>query len=83
MYNKGILHAMDVLKHHRMYNITEDKYLEIKNIIENTFTEEHENITCQLSDKLDIIKIEVLEVSDLQAIFNEYNEFFEKIDELA
>lgn len=83
MYNKGILHAMDVFKHHRMYNITEEKYMEIKDIIEKTFLEEHDNITCQISKEFAIIKIEVLEVSDLQAIFNEYNEFFEIIDELA
>ncbi|MBE6486134.1 MAG: hypothetical protein E7Z85_04740 [Methanosphaera stadtmanae] len=83
MYNKGILHAMDVFRHHRMYNIKEDKYNEIKYILDKTFTEDEQNITREKSDGYDIIKIEVLEVSDLKAIFEKYNEFFKTIDELA
>lgn len=82
-YNKGILHAMDVFKHHRMYNITEDKYNEIKKIIETTFTNEEEHIKTELTEKADTIKIEVLEVSDLQEILRKYQEFFNIIDELA
>ncbi len=82
-YNKGILHAMDVFKHHRMYNITEDKYNEIRKIIETTFTNEEEHIKTELTEKADTIKIEVLEVSDLQEILRKYQEFFDIIDELA
>lgn len=82
-YNKGILHAMDVFNHHRMYNITEKKYNEIKEIIENTFKEEHQHISTELTTQYDIVKIEVLEVSDLEEIFNQYPDFFNIIDELA
>lgn len=82
-YNKGILHAMDVFKHHRMYNITEEKYAQIKEIIEKTFIEENKFITRELSEEYDIIKIEIMEVSDLQDILNKYNEFFNIIDDLA
>lgn len=50
-YNKGILHAMDVFNHHRMYNITENKYNEIKKIIESTFTQENKHINIELTEK--------------------------------
>lgn len=83
MYNKGILHAMDVFKHHRMYNIKEEKYNEIKFILDKTFTVETDYISREKSDSYDIIKIEVLEVSDLKDIFDKYDEFFKIIDELA
>ena len=82
-YNKGILHAMDVFKHHRMYNLLEDKYMEIKDIIEKTFTDENPNLNIEFSDTSDIIKIQVMEVSDLQEIFDKYGVFFNIIDELA
>lgn len=83
MYNKGILHAMDVLNHHRMYNLKEDKYEEIKKIINETFTEEHPLITRKFSQEVNSIYIEVLEVSDLQDIFDKYDDFFKIIDDLA
>ena len=82
-YNKGILHAMDVFKHHRMYNLLEEKYMEIKDIIEKTFTDENPNLNIEFSDTSDIIKIQVMEVSDLQEIFDKYGVFFNIIDELA
>ncbi|HIH34903.1 MAG TPA: hypothetical protein HA255_00475 [Methanosphaera sp.] len=83
MYNKGILHAMDVFNHHRMYNLKEDKYEEIKKIINETFTEEHPLITRKFSQEVNSIYIEVLEVSDLQDIFDKYDDFFKTIDDLA
>ncbi len=83
MYNKGILHAMDVFNHHRMYNLKEDKYEEIKKIINETFTEEHPLITRKFSQEVNSIYIEVLEVSDLQDIFDKYDDFFKIIDDLA
>ena len=82
-YNKGILHAMDVFKHHRMYNLLEEKYMEIKDIIEKTFTDENPHINIEFNDTSDIIKIQVMEVTDLQEIFDKYGAFFNIIDELA
>lgn len=29
----GLIHAMDILNHHRKYNLTEDNYNEIKSLI--------------------------------------------------
>ena len=59
-YNKGILHAMDVFNHHRMYNILEEKYYEIKDIMEKSFVNQREHITVESSENVNIIKIEVL-----------------------
>lgn len=83
MYNKGILHAMDVFNHHRMYNIKEDKYNEIKDLIDSSFTEDYPHVSIDIGDDVNIIMIEVLEVSDLKDIFDKYDEFFNIIDELA
>lgn len=83
MYNKGILHAMDVFNHHRMYNIREDKYNEIKDLIDSSFTEDYPHVSIDIGDDVNIIMIEVLEVSDLKDIFDKYDDFFKKIDELA
>ena len=83
MYNKGILHAMDVFNHHRMYNLLEEKYNEIKEIIDNTFTKDNPHIKLEKTDAYSIIKIEVLEVADLMQIFEDYDEFFNIIDALA
>ena len=33
MEDNGVIHAMNILNHHRMYNLTEDKYSEIKSLI--------------------------------------------------
>lgn len=82
-YNKGILHAMDVFNHHRMYNITEEKYFQIKDIIETTFLEDTKFIKRNISEKSSVINIELMEVSDLKEILEEYHKFFEIIDDLA
>ena len=34
---KGLIHAMNILNHSRMYNLTEDRYNEIKSLILDTF----------------------------------------------
>ena len=82
-YNKGILHAMDVFRHHRMYNIIEDKYDELKDIIETTFNNSNEHISTELSEKYDIIKIECMTVEQLDNVLTVYKEFFSLIDDLA
>lgn len=83
MYNKGILHAMDVFKHHRMYNLREIKYNEIKEMMDNTFNKEDKHITIEKKEKSTVIKIETMTVKELQDILVEYEDFFRIIDELA
>ncbi len=83
MYNKGILHAMDIFKHHRLYNLKEEKYNDLKQLFDTAFSEDDSHIIKQSDDGYDILKIEVLEVSDLQNILEKNNDFFNIIDELA
>lgn len=37
----GLIHAMDTLNHQRMYNLTEEKYNEIKSLILDTLKRKH------------------------------------------
>ena len=82
MEENGIIHAMDILNHNRMYNLTEDKYAEIKSLITDAFDEESDNIKIFKKEKQ--LKIVLMSKNDdeIRALFNEYGELFEKIDNL-
>ena len=41
---KGLIHAMNILNHNRMYNLTEDKYNEIRTMIMSKNDEEFKNL---------------------------------------
>ena len=82
MEENGIIHAMDILNHNRMYNLTEDKYAEIKSLITDAFDEESDNIKIFKKEKQ--LKIVLMSKNDdeIRALFNEYGDLFEKIDNL-
>ena len=40
----GVIHAMNILNHNRMYNLCEDQFNEIKSLIEDTFDDESEAV---------------------------------------
>ena len=75
--DNGLIHAMDMLNHSRKYNLTEDTDNEIKSLMSDkghaqiTETEKQMNIT--LMSKND---------DEIRALFNEYGDLFEKIDNL-
>ena len=75
----GIIHAMDVLNHHRMYNLTEETYREIISIIDKSFDSE------ELIKKDNSLKIHLTSARNSQArcIFEKYSELFDKIDNLV
>ena len=74
--DSGVIHAMDVLNHHRRHNLTKEKYDEIKSLIgESAEVSENEN---QL--KMTLISRNDVEFSDL---FKKHEELFEKIDDLT
>ena len=74
--DSGVIHAMDVLNHHRRHNLTEEKYNEIESLIgESAEVDENEK---QL--KMTLISRNDAEFRDL---FKNYGELFEKIDELT
>ena len=82
MEENGIIHAMDILNHNRMYNLTEDKYAEIKSLITDAFDEESDKVKIFKKEKQ--LKIVLMSKNDdeIKALFNEYGDLFEKIDNL-
>ena len=77
----GIIHAMDILNHHRMYNLTEEKYNELKALIIGTF-DESDQVKIFKEDKR--LKIVLMSKNDdeLRNLFKDYHELFDKIDNL-
>ena len=80
---KGLIHAMNILNHSRMYNLTEDRYNEIKSLILDTFeNNQSEQVEFSKNDKQ--IKIAIMSKNDeeFKNIYENYHELFEKIDNL-
>lgn len=78
--DNGIIHAMDILNHQRMYNLTEDKYNEIKSLINET--DQNNQVKIHKKDKQ--LKMILISKNDEETrnLFKNYNELFEKIDGL-
>ena len=79
----GLIHAMNILNHSRMYNLTEDKYNEIKSLILDAFDgNPSEQVEISKNDKR--LKIDIMSKNDDEfiAIFESHHELFEKIDNL-
>ena len=80
---KGLIHAMNILNHSRMYNLTEDRYNEIKSLIIDTFeNKQSEQVEFSKNDKQ--IKITIMSKNDeeFKNLFESYQELFDKIDNL-
>lgn len=81
MEDNGIIHAMDILNHHRMYNLTEDKFNEIKSLI-NNLSDNSDQIKISKKDKQ--LKIILMSKNDdeFSTLFKNCKELFDKIDNL-
>ena len=80
----GLIHAMNILNHSRMYNLTEDKYNEIKSLIIDTFeANQLSQVEFTKNDKQ--IKIAIMSKNDeeFKNLYEKYQEIFEKIDNLV
>ena len=80
---KGLIHAMNILNHSRMYNLTEERYNEIKSLILDTFeNNQSEQVEFSKNDKQ--IKITIMSKNDeeFMNLFESYQELFDKIDNL-
>ncbi|WP_407431707.1 hypothetical protein [Methanobrevibacter sp.] len=77
----GLIHAMDLLTHNRMYNLTENSYNEIKSLID----ENHESDQVNISKKDKQLKIVLTSKNDdeFRNLFKNYHELFDKIDNLV
>jgi len=81
--DKGLIHAMNILNHSRMYNLTEERYNEIKSLILDTFeNNQSEQVEFSKNDKQ--IKIAIMSKNDeeFKNLYENYHELFEKIDNL-
>ena len=79
----GLIHAMNILNHSRMYNLTEERYNEIKSMILDTFeNNQSEQVEFSKNDKQ--IKIDLMSKNDeeFKNLYENYHELFEKIDNL-
>lgn len=80
---KGLIHAMNILNHSRMYNLTEDRYNEIQSMINDTFEDnQSEQVEFSKNDKQ--LKIAIMSKNDeeFKNLYENYHELFEKIDNL-
>ena len=81
---KGLIHAMNILNHSRMYNLTEGKYDEIKSLILDAFDgNPSEQVEISKNDKR--LKIDIMSKNDEEflTLFENHRELFEKIDNLT
>lgn len=84
MPDNGIVHAMNILNHNRMYNLDENKYNEIKLLITDTFDDDNESEHVKIFKGDKRLKIVLMSKNDdeFMNLFKEYGELFEKIDNL-
>ena len=69
----GLIHAMNILNHSRMYNLTEDRYNEIKSLIIYTFeNKQSEQVEFSKNDKQ--IKIDLMSKND-----EEFKNLYERL----
>ena len=82
--DNGIVHAMDILNHNRMHNLTEDKYNEIKSLIADAFDNSHNPDQVKIFKEDKRLKIVLMSKNDdeFRNLFKNYQELFDKIDNL-
>ena len=80
--DNGLIHAMDMLSHHRRHNLTEDKYNEIKSLIVDASDDDNQ---VKVIEKENQIKMILMSKDDdeFSNLFESYSELFEKIDNLV
>jgi len=81
MPENGIIHAMDIVNHHRMYNLTEEKY----NIIKSLILDIREDEQVKIFKKEDRIKAVFTSknADEMESLFKSYGELFGAIDGLV
>ena len=78
-----LIHAMDIINHARRYNLTENKYNEIKSMLIDEFDDD-ESKQVKISKKDEELKIDLMTINDeeFENLFNTHQELFDKIDNL-
>lgn len=85
MPDNGIIHAMNILNHNRMHNLTEEKYAEIKSLIEDTFDGDDESGQVKIFKEDKKLKLVLMSKNDeeIRNLFKKYQELFDRIDNLV
>ena len=80
----GLIHAMDILNHSRMYNMTEYKYDEIKSLILDLFDGKPKSEFVEFSQNDQRLKISLMSKNDdeFRRLYENYHELFEMMDNL-
>ena len=79
--DNGLIHAMDMLSHHRRHNLTEDKYNEIKSLIVDASDDDNQVKVIEKENQLKMILMSKND-DEFRNLFESYSELFEKIDNL-
>ena len=80
--DNGLIHAMDMLSHHRRHNLTEDKYNEIKSLIVDSSDGDNQVNVIEKENQLKMILMSKND-DEFRNLFKSYSELFEKIDNLV
>ena len=82
--DNGIIHAMNILNHNRMYNLTENTFNEIKSMITDKFNNMAKSNQIKIFKKDKQIKIILISRNDdeFRNLFENYKHLFDKIDTL-
>ena len=78
----GVIHAMNILNHNRMYNLCEDQFNEIKSLIEDTFDDESDAVKVFKEEKKLKIVLMSKNNDETRMILDSYQDLFDKIDGL-
>lgn len=83
--DNGVIHAMNLLNHNRMHNLTEDRYNEIKSLINDAFDGNDESDQVKVFKDEKRLKIVLMSKNDeeMRNIFKNYHELFDTIDNLV
>ena len=76
--DNGLIHAMDMLSHHRKHNLTEEKYNQIRALIEDASGDEQVKII-KNDNQLNMTMMSKND-GELSEIFKKYGELFDIID---
>lgn len=79
----GLIHAMDILNHSRMYNMTEYKYDEIKSLILDLFDGDNsDQVEFSKNDERQKISFMSKNDDEFRRLYENYHELFEMMDNL-
>lgn len=76
--DNGVIHAMDMLNHQRRHNLTQDKYNQIKSLIDENDHTDYADIT-EDEKQLKIVLMS-RNPEEFANIFKDYGELFDVID---